>query len=226
MTMKGKGVLLTFTEVPDEIETDFNEWYNREHIDERVNMPGFSRARRYRAVDGRPKYFATYETASVADLGAPEYLARLADQSPWSKQIMGQFSYFHRMTCRVTVDISHGVGGALSLVRFFPDDSVKEELRRWLAEEAMPALKQTPGLLGATLLENDLDTANAPAIKQGVADFPIAETQEWALLVDGADDDATAAAAQEIVGAGRLAAQGVEGEVKVAHYQFLYGVDR
>jgi hypothetical protein len=226
MAMKGNGVLLTFTEVPANIEEDFNEWYNREHIDERVNMPGFSRARRYRALAGRPKYFATYETAEVGDLAAPSYLARLADQSPWSKRVMAQFSFFHRMTCRVSVDLSHGVGGVLSLVRFFPPDPAKDGLRRWLADEAMPALRDTPGLLGASLLENDLDVANAPAVQQGVADFPVAEAQEWAFLVDGADADATAAATARIAGADALRRHGVEGTVDVAHYQFMFGVDR
>lgn len=226
MAMNGNGVLLTFAEVPAEIEADFNEWYNREHIDERVNMPGFSRARRYRALEGRPKYFATYETAEVADLAAPAYLARLADQSPWSKRIMGQFSFFHRMTCRVSIDLSHGIGGALSLVRFFPAEAAKEDVRRWLAEAAMPGLRDTPGLLGATLLENDLETANAPATRHGVADFPVARAEEWALLVDGADAAATAAATLAQVGPQQLAAQGIDGAVEIAHYQFLFGVGR
>ena len=73
MALLGDGVLLTFTEVPEAREEDFNEWYNREHLDERVGMPGFRRARRYIAVeggatDGTPKYFASYETGTVEDL--------------------------------------------------------------------------------------------------------------------------------------------------------------
>lgn len=226
MAMRGKGVLLTFTEVPMAAEEDFNEWYNREHIDERVNMPGFSRARRYCALSGRPKYFASYETSTVEDLAAPDYLARLADQSPWSKRVMARFSYFHRMTCRVSVDMSHGVGGALSLVRFFPAEPVKSALRDWLAEDAMPRLSAMPGLTGATLLENDLDVANAPVVRQGVADFPVAEDQEWALLIDGADAEKAREAAVAIVGPEPLAERGVDGTVEIAHYRFLFGVDR
>jgi hypothetical protein len=47
MGLRGKGMLITFTEVDPADELDFNEWYNREHIDERVALPGFRRARRY-----------------------------------------------------------------------------------------------------------------------------------------------------------------------------------
>ena len=46
MALRGKGMLIVFTEVKPRDERDFNEWYNREHIDERVNLPGFHRARR------------------------------------------------------------------------------------------------------------------------------------------------------------------------------------
>ena len=52
MPLRGKGMLIVFNEVKARDERDFNEWYNREHIDERVNLPGFQRARRYVAVRG------------------------------------------------------------------------------------------------------------------------------------------------------------------------------
>ena len=55
MALRGKGMLITVTDVRDRDERDFNEWYNREHIDERVNLPGFRRARRYKAIVGEPR---------------------------------------------------------------------------------------------------------------------------------------------------------------------------
>jgi hypothetical protein len=226
MALLGDGVLLTFTEVPAEVEEDFNEWYNREHIDERVDMPGFLRARRYKAINGRPKYFATYETQQVENLAAPEYLSRLADQSAWSKRVMAQFSYFHRMTCQIRADLGHGIGGVVTLIRFFPGDDVKAPLRKWLIEEGMPSVVDRPGLLGASLLENDLDVSNAPALKQGVKDFPVVNEQEWAILVDGAEAGPTAAAANTLLGPDVLAGHGVAGEVQFATYQLLFGVAR
>ena len=81
MPLHGKGMLIVFNEVKARDERDFNEWYNREHIDERVNLPGFRRARRYTAVRGSPKYLATYECDTVSDLATPGYLALLANQT-------------------------------------------------------------------------------------------------------------------------------------------------
>ena len=122
MALRGKGMLVVFNEVKPRDERDFNEWYNREHIDERINLPGFHRARRYVAVRATPKYLATYECNSVSDLAAPGYLALLANQTPWSQAVMARFTYFRRLTLRVQVDLAHGdiAAGAMEAGQIHP----------------------------------------------------------------------------------------------------------
>jgi hypothetical protein len=141
MPLHGKGMLIVFNEVKARDERDFNEWYNREHIDERVNLPGFHRARRYVAVRGTPKYLATYECDTVGDLAAPGYLALLANQTPWTQAVMARFTHFKRLTLRVQVDLAHGVGGAVAAVRFVPDPRERKALVTWLHETALPKAK-------------------------------------------------------------------------------------
>src|SRR5215468_2659042 len=114
MPLHGKGLLAVFNQVKAGDERDLNEWYNREHIDERVNLPGFHRARRYVAVKGGPKYLATYECDRADDLATRRYLHVLANQTPWSERVIGRFTHFHRMTMRVQLDLAHGEGGALT----------------------------------------------------------------------------------------------------------------
>lgn len=225
MGLRGKGMLMTFTEVPAAHEQDFNEWYNREHLDERVGMPGFRRARRYVAQRADPKYFATYETRTVADLAAPDYLKLLADQSPWSKRVMKRFSKFHRLTLRITVDLAHGVGGGVALCRFFPAPEAAKPLRAWLKDEALPAAIARPGMLGAFVGENDLDVANAPARAQGVG-FPQASEQEWAVLFEAADARTALAAARAAFGGGELKRRGVPRPPVYGAYSLQYGNER
>jgi hypothetical protein len=221
--LRGKGMLMTFTEVPPEHEEDFNEWYNREHLDERVAMPGFRRARRYAAFRADPKYFATYETKTVADLAAPGYLKLLADQSPWSKRVMKRFSKFHRLTLRISVDLAHGVGGGVAVCRFFPAPEGMRPLRAWLKETALPEAIRRPGMLGAFLGENDLDVANAPARAQGVG-FPQASQQEWAVLFEAADARTALAAARETLTA--LKPRGVARTPIFGAYSLQFGNER
>jgi hypothetical protein len=43
MPMAGKGMLLTSMDIDASDEADFNRWYDREHLEERVAIEGFRR---------------------------------------------------------------------------------------------------------------------------------------------------------------------------------------
>jgi hypothetical protein len=56
------GILVTMFEVPEDLEDEFNAWYDHEHIPEKLGVvPGYLRARRYKSSDTRPRYLCIYE---------------------------------------------------------------------------------------------------------------------------------------------------------------------
>ena len=224
MALRGKGMLVVYTEVKPRHERDLNEWYNREHIDERVNLPGFHRARRYVAVKGSPKYLATYECDSVKDLATPGYLHLLANQTPWSQSVTGRFTHFTRMTLRVQLDFTHGEGGALTTVRFVPNPPMRRALVDWL-NKALPAAVAKPGMVGAAVLENDVEIANAPAAQRSM-DHPKADQAEWLVLLEGADPLVTASAARTVFKTATMKPFGVAKAPVVGTYRFLFGNQR
>ena len=65
MPLLGSGVLAIWNGVAPGYEAEFVEWHVKEHIPERVGVPGFLRGRRYVAVDGAPAYFNFYETENL-----------------------------------------------------------------------------------------------------------------------------------------------------------------
>lgn len=225
MPLHGKGMLVTLTQVSARDERDFNEWYNREHIDERINLPGFHRARRYVAVRATPKYLATYECDTVADLATPDYLHVLANQTPWSKSVMARFTHFQRLTLRIQVDQTRGVGGSLAVVHFVPDPRRRRALAEWLSEQALPKAIRRPGMLGACAGENDLEVAHAPLHDKSM-DHPRAEEVEWLVLLEGADVAAVGAAARLLFTQAKLRPFGVEAAPTVGTYRFLFGNQR
>lgn len=225
MPLHGKGMLIVFTEVKAGDERDLNEWYNREHIDERVNLPGFHRARRYVAVHGTPKYLATYECDSVGDLATPGYLHLLANQTPWSQAVMARFTHFHRLTLRVQVDLTHGVGGAVAAVRFVPDPREHKALAAWLQETALPKAIARPGMVGAAAAENDLEVANAP-LRDKSMDRPRADRAEWVVLLEGADAGAVGVAARTLFKLASLKNFGVSVAPTIGTYRLLFGNQR
>ena len=56
------GLITVWLHVPPEREEEFNAWYNLEHINQMVALPGFVSGRRYTVEDARPKYLAWYDT--------------------------------------------------------------------------------------------------------------------------------------------------------------------
>ena len=70
------GVVAIWHDLLPEAKDDFYEWHNREHMPERVGIPGFRRGRRYVAIEGAPEYFNLYEADSPEMLGGPDYLER------------------------------------------------------------------------------------------------------------------------------------------------------
>ena len=223
--LRGKGMLIVFAAVKAAHERDLNEWYNREHIDERINLPGFRRARRYVAVKGDPKYLATYECGTVGDLAAPRYLERLAEQTPWSRRVTGRFTRFHRLTARIRVDATHGSGGAVACLRFVPDPARRRALIAWLKAEAFSAVIRRPMMLGAFAAENDEEIAAAPSRAQGAAPPPSGPA-EWLVVLEGGDAPAVEKAARGIFTRKALAPFGVTASPILGTYRFIFGNER
>jgi hypothetical protein len=85
-----RGILTFAADIPAELEDDFNRWYEEEHLAERLAIPGFLRACRYRAVVGGPKYLAVYEVTSPAVFDSPQYQHFLkgAGETPWTRRVL------------------------------------------------------------------------------------------------------------------------------------------
>src|SRR5262245_2434223 len=222
MSLRGKGMLVVFAEVKSRHESDFNEWYNREHIDERLGMPGFQRARRYAAVKASPKYLAIYECDRVNNLGTPHYLRGLANPTPWTKRATGRFTQFHRLTLSMKVDRTHGLGGALAAVRFVPATGHRRNLIEWLGKIAFPRAVKTPDMLGAAAGENDPDVANAPVRAESV-DKRKAVEPEWVVFLEAADADIAGRVARQIFKLSTLRRFGVRHAPTIGTYRFLFG---
>jgi antibiotic biosynthesis monooxygenase (ABM) superfamily enzyme len=74
------------TDIPAAIESDFNNWYDQEHVPALATVPGCFRARRFLAVEGQPKYMAVY------DIEPPEVIQSTAwttaRDTAWTDKIL------------------------------------------------------------------------------------------------------------------------------------------
>ena len=226
MPLQGKGMLIVFCEVKARDERDFNEWYNREHIDERVNLPGFHRGRRYVAVRGSPKYLATYECDTVEDLATPGYLALLANQTPWTQAVMAKFTKFTRLTVRVQADLAHGVGGAVAAGALRARSARAQGAGR-MAERDGPAQGDRAARHGGrhgrrrTISKSPMRPWHAKSM-----DHPKADEAEWVALLEGTDAGTVGAAARATFTLPKLKNFGVTVAPTIGTYRFLFGNQR
>ena len=64
------------TDVAPEHGSEFNAWYEQEHLPGLASVPGAIRAARYRRASGSPRYLACYDLLLPATLERPEWRPR------------------------------------------------------------------------------------------------------------------------------------------------------
>ena len=106
-----KGILFSQMEPPPEIEADFNDWYESEHIPARLALAGFSGATRYLATEGARKYLAIYEIADLAVLDTPGYQQLKTAPSERTARMLRTVKGFTRFTCEQTYESAGGKRG-------------------------------------------------------------------------------------------------------------------
>ena len=218
-----RGVLAIWNDVDPEGEDDFNQWYTREHIPERVGVPGFLRGRRYVAAAADLKYCAFYETESLDVLTSPAYLERLDNPTEWTRRIMPLFRNMHRSACRVTQRLGIGEGGAVATLRFAPRPGREQTLRTWLTDNVMPGLVEQPGVVAVHLLETD-PTASRPPTRERELRGGQDQVSSWVLLVEGTSPEELQAVCEEQLTPEELETHGAEPGAVLGTYRLLYAL--
>src|SRR5215831_6499536 len=154
MPLSGKGMLITVMDADPAEEEDFNKWYAREHIVERVAIAGFLEARRYIAALASPKYLNLYSTEKLETLDSPAYLAKLQNATPWTRHHSSKFRNYTRVAARVTVSKGQGRGGTLAFSRIRPSGSSQSELRKAILAR-FDSVAGLDRIISAHLLEAD-----------------------------------------------------------------------
>ncbi|HWG04126.1 MAG TPA: hypothetical protein VG271_03845 [Beijerinckiaceae bacterium] len=189
MPLAGKGMLLTSMDVDASDEADFNRWYDREHLLERVAIEGFLEARRYVAHQGSPKYLCLYSTATFDVLDSPAYRTALMNPTDWSNTNLARFKNMIRAVARITISRGQGRGAALGIIRYRVAAGREDRSRAALRERLDP--QKLDGVISMHLIEND------PALSKPITDDPPVSDPgagDWFVLIDAVDVNAISGA--------------------------------
>jgi hypothetical protein len=177
--MLGKAAVAMWWDIAPEVRAEWEDWHTREHMPERLSIPGFLRGTRWIAESPQPSYFVLYEAERLETLTAGTYLERLNHPTPWSLKMMPHHRNMVRSLCEVRATWGGGVPQTLATVRFS-------------LTSGMPKLPQHHGLTGAHLLQSVPMAATPQTTEQKIRGGDA--SAEWVLLIGGYDTEAVKAA--------------------------------
>lgn len=163
---------------------EFYGWHGPEHMPERINISGFNRGRRYRAILGDFQFFNLYEVSSFDALSGREYQHRLNNPTAGTVSAVRHFRRVSRSLGEVMFSAGNGGGGLLATwcsghVVQNPRELFNPENTKLLTD-----LLRNVNFCGVHFLLSE-----ATASAKGTKEEALRETKNvnpsWALLLEG-----------------------------------------
>jgi hypothetical protein len=187
MALIGHGVLIIWHAMTPEGDLEMIRWHDREHVAERVGIPGFLRGRRYDSADRPREYLDVYETESAETVRSAPYVLRLNFPTEWTKRVLPHFRDTVRFGCEVVLTTGRGQGGGLLTLRARSVPGREGPVERWLRETAPAALLDETGVVGVHLLRTVPEMTQVKTAEGKLKGGEVAKGEEpwpWVLLVE------------------------------------------
>ena len=151
---KGTGLMMVWADIPADKEDDFNHWYQEEHLQELLSVPGVLSAARYEAVSSGPKHLACYELESADVVNSEafknrprtEWGARVSPSIIGTNVISNTYEMIHP-TALTSGIAGSGMANALQIGRMDIGPENEEEWNRWYSGIYVPNYEKVPGVV-------------------------------------------------------------------------------
>jgi hypothetical protein len=180
-----KGLLFMAFDFSTAHEDEFHDWYDLEHVPERLRVPGFLNAERWIADDNPMVHVATYDLDGAGVLRTPAYLAvGGGNQSVWTKRVTGMCGRIMRYVGEQLVpgDLTAPEGaGALLVASMTPDPADEAEFNDWYDNEHLPRLRAVPGVIsGRRFRATDTESERRYLSLYHLRDAGVSRSEAWA----------------------------------------------
>ena len=93
MPGSSKYLLVVQMDIAPEIEREFNDWYDQEHVPLLMKVPGWKASRRFRLIRGSaPKYMTIYELEGPTVFDRSEH--QITHTTEWYQRLRPRFENF------------------------------------------------------------------------------------------------------------------------------------
>jgi hypothetical protein len=148
-----KGILIAAMDFSDVAADEFNDWYDTEHIPERLGVPGFLNAERWIGIANSKQSLALYDLDNAGVLHSAPYLAvGSANGTPWTNRVTGRTRMIIRLEgeqVRPGDALAPEGASAVLLIAMNAAPEAENEFNEWYNTEHLPALAGVPGVLSA-----------------------------------------------------------------------------
>jgi len=210
----GQALVLIWNDVAPEGREQFYEWHDKEHIPERLALPGFRRGRRFVRPGHSPEWLTIYEAADLRALVSPEYLARLNAPTPETVSALRHFRNTSRAACRVVHSVGSSTGGYMLAMRLNVAAEHNEAMCHYLRDDAFPRAIARIGVLACHLCGADASASYVNTAESSTREFDV---PPWILLCE-ASTRAAAEGARDVIDGRQLERLGVEVRKDAAVY--------
>ncbi len=178
--------LFVMNDINPVVESEFNEWYQTEHVRQRMQIPGFLSARRYRALGDSQAYMALYSCTEAAVLEQPAYKDILVEPTPLTKKMMPHFRNMVRSACDETWSAGAGLGGEAVVLRCAPIPGQEQVARDFIAQTLYPQFVQANCLVRLALWEASVSAGAAPSPEESRRGAPD-QRVNWVVFFEAYD---------------------------------------
>lgn len=221
MALAGKALVVIWNDILAEMREDFFEWHPREHMVERLGIPGFLRGRRCISVDGGVEFLTMYEIRGGEVLTSDVYTQRLTNPTPWSTKTLPAFRNNVRGACQIEFSDGYAMGGHVLTLRFEALDGREDALIAALVQDVMPNLTALPRITGAHLVKNDVSLTSGNSGNQRGRTISL---PQLIVIIEGSDAQAVRAVGEKFLSNVQLEAHGAKSDVIRSLYQLEYSI--
>ena len=144
-----KGILLAAMDFSAAPEDEFHDWYDLEHVPERLRVPGFLNGDRWIGANDPKISVATYDLDAIGVLQSPGYQAIGGENlSPWSKRVTSRVERLMRFEGDQVLpgdQLPPDNAGGFLLNAMNVEAAAEAEFNEWYNTEHIPALAAVPG---------------------------------------------------------------------------------
>ena len=184
---KPYGLLVAGFNSSNAAEDEFNDWYDTEHVPERLRIKGFINCERWLGADDPKVSIATYDLESLGVLQSPAYRAIAgANLSPWSKRVTGKCQRICRFEAeQILPGNQAGPANAGGMMMFAMNvkPEAEADFNAWYDQEHRPRLAAVPGCLCARRFRTEGGTHKYIAIYH-LESPAVCSSQTWREAAD------------------------------------------